>query len=112
MMSPFDVAFPPENVSCRILSGVYSKQVCIPAGWRLASHRHIYDHLSILAAGTIWLTVDGERRLVRGPEMLTISAGKEHIVHAVTDATWYCIHATDETDADNVDETLIEKEPV
>lgn len=93
--------------------GVYAKELHIPAGERLVSHKHLYDHLSILASGTIWL-VEGAhaRRLVSGPAALTIKAGVTHSVHAVTNAVWFCIHRTDETDANTVDETLIEKEPV
>lgn len=87
--------------------GVYAKETIVPAGMILVQHKHTHDHLSILASGTVEVVVDGERREVSGPACLTIHAGKHHGVKALTDAVWYCIHATDCTDADEVDEVLI-----
>ena len=34
-------------------------------------------------------------------------AGKHHGVKSLTDVVWYCIHATDCTDEDEIDEVLI-----
>jgi enolase len=39
---------------------------------------------------------------------LTIAAGKHHGVKSLTDVVWYCVHATDCTDEDEIDEVLIE----
>jgi hypothetical protein len=38
---------------------------------------------------------------------LTIEADKHHGVKSLTDVVWYCIHATECTDLDEVDEVLI-----
>lgn len=91
-------------------SGVYAKETRIPAGLALVQHKHAFDHLSILASGTVELSVDGVTREVTGPACLTIEAGKHHGVKALTDAVWYCVHATDCTDVEKVDEVLIAKE--
>ena len=88
-------------------SGVYAKKTVIPAGMALVQHKHAFDHLSVLASGTVQITVDGDTKTVTGPACLTIEAGKHHGVKAVTDAVWYCIHATDCTDESKVDEVLI-----
>lgn len=87
--------------------GVYSKETRVAAGLILVQHKHEYDHLSILASGTVELLVDGVRSELTGPACLTIKAGKHHGVKALTDVVWYCIHATDCADADEVDEVLI-----
>lgn len=89
--------------------GVYAKETRIPAGYLLGQHAHKHDHLSILASGVITLTVDGELKTLTGPACITIEAGKHHTVHAVTNAVWYCVHATDCTDADQVDAVLIQE---
>jgi quercetin dioxygenase-like cupin family protein len=70
-------------------------------------HKHKFDHLSILASGSIELMVDGEKRIVHAPACLTIEANKHHGVKSLTDVVWYCIHATDCTDTDEIDEVLI-----
>ena len=74
---------------------VYAKETHIPAGLILVQHKHKYDHLSILASGTVLLDVDGVQSELTAPQCLTIKAAKHHGVKAVTDVIWYCIHGTD-----------------
>jgi len=88
-------------------SGVYAKETRIPAGYVLVQHAHKHDHLSILASGSVEMLVDGVRSVVHAPACLTIAAGKHHGVKSLTDVVWYCIHATDCTDENEVDEVLI-----
>jgi quercetin dioxygenase-like cupin family protein len=88
-------------------AGVYAKETLIPAGQILVQHKHKFDHLSILASGSVELMVDGEKRIVHAPACLTIEADKHHGVKSLTDVVWYCIHATDCTDTDEIDEVLI-----
>jgi mannose-6-phosphate isomerase-like protein (cupin superfamily) len=88
-------------------SGVYAKETRIPAGYVLVQHAHKHDHLSILASGSVELLVDGVRSVVEAPACLTIAAGKHHGVKSLTDVVWYCVHATDCTDEDEVDKVLI-----
>ena len=108
-MTPFD-EFPSENLKHHFFPGMYAKEVRISRGHVLLSHKHLFDHLSILASGGILLDVDGVRTLHNGPAALNIVAGQHHEVHALTDVVWFCIHATDETDVDKIDETLIAKD--
>jgi quercetin dioxygenase-like cupin family protein len=88
-------------------AGVYAKEARIPAGQILVQHKHKFDHLSILASGSIELMVDGNRTIVHAPACLTIEANKHHGVKSLTEVVWYCIHATDCTDTDEIDDVLI-----
>jgi mannose-6-phosphate isomerase-like protein (cupin superfamily) len=88
-------------------SGVYAKEAVIPAGSWLMQHTHKHSHLSILASGSIELIVDGKTSVLHAPACLSIAAGKHHGVKSLTDVVWYCIHATDCTDEDEIDEVLI-----
>jgi mannose-6-phosphate isomerase-like protein (cupin superfamily) len=63
--------------------------------------------LSILAAVSVELGVDGVKSVIYAPACLTIEANKHHGVKSLTDVVWYCIHATECTDVDDVDEILI-----
>ena len=83
--------------------GVYAKELRMPADYVLLHHRHKFDHLSVLASGSIELIVDGTRKVVHAPACLTITANAHHGVKTLTEVVWYCIHATDCTDADEVD---------
>ena len=86
---------------------MYSKETRVAAGLILVQHKHEHVHLSILASGTVELLIDGVRSELTGPACLTIKAGKHHGVKALTDVVWYCIHATDCDDPEQVDEVLI-----
>jgi quercetin dioxygenase-like cupin family protein len=89
-------------------AGVYAKETRIPAGYVLVQHAHKHDHMSILASGSVELAVDGVKSIVHAPACLTIPAGKHHGIKSITDVVWYCVHATDCTDEDEIDEMLIE----
>jgi len=89
-------------------SGVYAKETRIPAGYVLVQHVHKHDHLSILASGSVEMVVDGVKSVVEAPACLTIAAGKHHGIKSITDVVWYCVHATDCTDENEVDEVLVQ----
>lgn len=87
--------------------GVYMKRVDIPSGKVLHNHVHTFTHKSILAKGTALVAVDGQASEVTGPAVLTIEKGVQHSVEALTDITWFCIHASDEQDEEKIDHTLV-----
>ena len=75
-------------------------------------HVHKHDHLSILASGSVEMAVDGVKSIIHAPACLTIAAGKHHGIKSITDVVWYCVHATDCTNENEVDEVLIEPDNV
>jgi quercetin dioxygenase-like cupin family protein len=75
-------------------AGVFAKVVQIPAGVRILKHRHNYDHLSILISGVVNLETDDGTQTMMAPESVVIKANTYHRVTAVTDATWICLHPT------------------
>ena len=95
------------NIAHHFGGGVYAKETHVNAGQILVQHKHEHAHLSVLASGAVEVLVDGVRSVLTGPACLTIEAGKHHGIRALTDAVWFCIHATDCTDEGLVDEVLI-----
>lgn len=95
------------NINHYFGGGVYAKETVIPAGQILVQHKHEHDHLSVLASGTVEMQIDGVKSRLQGPACITIKAGAHHGVRTLTDVAWYCIHATDCTDEDKVDELLV-----
>lgn len=87
-------------------AGLYAKQMHLPAKHFAVSHAHAYDHLSILAKGDVTVEVDGVRTEYKAPACINILAGLHHTITAHEDSVWFCIHATDETDVENIDEIL------
>lgn len=95
------------TVEHHFIGGVYCKQVSIPAGVVLLSHKHKFDHMSVLVCGSVDVTSNGNTRVYSAPSVLNIAADVNHTVRARDDSVWLCIHATDETDPDKVDDELI-----
>lgn len=99
-----------EEITHHFAGGTYAKAIRLPAGFGMVQHKHTYDHLSILSAGRAIVEYDGVRTEYTAPAVITIKAGKNHGIEAQTECLWFCIHATDETDIDKVDASVIQKE--
>lgn len=97
-----------DDITHHLCAGVYAKQIRIAAGSVVMSHQHTFDHLSILAAGHVRVITDEGEAIYTGPAAIVIRRGLNHAVHALADSTWFCVHATDETDLDRIDDALIE----
>lgn len=87
---------------------VYAKQMHLPGGHVAHTHKHTFYQLSILAVGDAMVEVDGVTTEVAAGNCITIKAHAIHTITELTDCVWFCIHATDVTDPDRIDHTLIE----
>lgn len=87
--------------------GTYAKEMHVPAGATIGKHRHSFAHLSVLAAGSALVHTDESTKQFDAPACIEIKAGIHHEITAITDVVWYCIHATDCTDPQQVDTALI-----
>ena len=98
-------------------SGVYVKQFHLrTVDEEVETHVHTYDHLSLLASGTVRVTVDGVATVYTAPTAVTIHAGKVHHIAPLTpDCLWYCVHKIPEellesgNALDSIDTVLIRK---
>lgn len=89
--------------------GVYCKEMLIPEDCEVQSHRHVFDHMSVLTRGSVIVELDGIHTVYYAPSVIEIKAGSDHKITPVNgDAHWLCIHATDCTDEESIDEVLIE----
>ena len=89
--------------------GLYAKEMTIPKGFTAGQHAHTFSHLSILAKGKVVVKTDTDECVYDAPACIEIKKQTNHTITAVEDAVWFCIHATDETDVDRIDEVLIQK---
>jgi quercetin dioxygenase-like cupin family protein len=88
--------------------GLYCKRIVLPAGSTAVQHKHKYSHLSALCSGIATVTVGHESTIYKAGAVILIEAGKMHSVKAITDCVWLCIHATEETNVDEIDKVLVE----
>lgn len=74
-------------------------------------HKHNYDHLSILAQGKVKVLFDNDVvETYTAPACINIVKDVNHTILALEDSVWFCIHQTEETDVNKVDQVLIKKE--
>jgi len=76
----------------------HCKVTYFKAGQQGVQHSHKYDHLSVLLDGVV-IVKAGERQMIMKSEpgepcSIVVKAGEEHVVIALTDAIWMCIHNT------------------
>lgn len=74
-------------------------------------HSHQFDHLTLLATGSIELTVDGQTSTFKAPHMIYIQKDKIHKLVALEPNTIaYCIHPLRGLDSDDIlDPAMIPK---
>lgn len=89
--------------------GVYCRQLFIPEDQLIVGKLHRFGHINIISHGTIDVVTEfGIARYV-GPVTFTSEPGTKRVVHAITDTLWTCIHPTDETDLERIEEEVIAK---
>lgn len=76
--------------------GLIVKEMHIPAGVAVGKEKHDYSHFSFLGKGQVRLIKDDAEEIVGAPACIEVKAGVWHTVIAITDAVWFCTHATDE----------------
>lgn len=68
-------------------------------------HTHAFDHLTLLASGSLLIRVEGKETVFKAPHMIYIKADKQHELVAQEDNTVaYCIHAL--RDGDGVEDII------
>ena len=89
-------------------TGVYARQATLKAGSIVNKHSHTYTHLSILASGKVrLLTNKGDAKELIGPCCIEVPANTQHAVEILEDAIWFCIHATEFADVNDLDNVTI-----
>lgn len=75
------------------------------AGEKTLGHYHHFDHVSLLASGSVRVTVDGfEPKEFHAPIFIVIKKEYRHHFEALTDnALWYCVFALRDEDGEVTD---------
>lgn len=84
---------PEIQIGC--VSNLFSRQMTFKlAGDVMEGHKHIWDHLTLLAYGKLSIDVEGVITEFDAPHMIYIQKNKNHTLTALQDQTVaYCIHA-------------------
>ena len=101
--------YPETKLSC--VSNLWLRQmIFVKAGDKNEGHVHNYDHVTLLAKGSVTVDVEGVTTDFAAPQMIYITKGKRHFLIAKEDDTVaYCVHAlrTGEREEDILDPAMI-----
>jgi hypothetical protein len=83
-----------------LAGGVYIKTYFVPRGAKIWTKQFAEDHVSILGQGSVILEGPDGKAKFAAPAHCNIPANSRIGVIALEDSVWYCIHPTEETDLD------------
>lgn len=92
--------------------GVYAniwirQKVFTEIGEVIGGHKHNYDHVSLLATGSVEVEVDGAVSRFDAPTFLVIRKDKVHNVKSLTEKViWYCVFASRDINGEVYDPEL------
>jgi quercetin dioxygenase-like cupin family protein len=91
------------------VGNIYSRMMNFEkAGDIEIGHTHDFDHLTLLASGSLKITVDGIDTIFEAPHMIWIKKDKNHELVALKDNTVaYCIHAMRDSEGEIIDPSMI-----
>lgn len=94
------------KISIGCVANIFSRQMTfMEAGDTEYGHTHEFDHLTLLASGSLQVTVDGNVTMFKAPHMIYIHKDKNHQLVALEPNTVvYCIHAL--RDGNGVDDII------
>lgn len=98
------------KVALGLVKNLWTRQMHFEkAGDIESGHAHQFDHCTLLAVGSLTVTVNGNSRDFKAPQMIYIKAGEYHELKALEDNTVaYCIHALrDSSTGDIIDPDML-----
>ena len=96
------MAYPNTRVTCA--TNLWLRQMhFVKAGDKNEGHEHNYDHMTLLATGSVAVHVNGQTTNFTAPHMIFIKAGRRHYIEALEDNTIaYCVHALRNKDTEEI----------
>lgn len=98
------------EIAMACVANLWSRQMhFLKAGDIEHGHMHQFDHLTLLASGSLKVTVSGSSAVFVAPHMIYINKDKHHELVALEDNTVaFCIHALRDADiGDILDPSMI-----
>ena len=94
------------NIS--VVNGVFIKSMVFKRGQVVLTHKHTYDHQTLLAVGKLRVSIAEKSIIYTAPTIIVIEAGRAHFLEGLADQTVaYCIHAVNGSDDLDAAEPLV-----
>ena len=103
------MSYPETKMVC--VSNLWIRQMhFVNAGDQNEGHVHNFDHITLLAKGSVVVDIEGAQTEFNAPHMIYIAKGKRHFLRALeADTIACCVHAlrTGEREEDILDPSMI-----
>lgn len=103
------MSYPETTMAC--VSNLWVRMMKFEkAGDKNEGHEHNFDHITLLATGSVEVDVEGQKTIFKAPHLIYIAKGKRHYLTALEDGTIAsCLHAlrTGEREEDMLDPAMI-----
>lgn len=103
------MSYPDTKMTC--VSNLWLRQMFFKdIGDKNEGHVHNFDHVTLLATGSVEVDVEGQKSTFKAPQMILITKGKRHYLTALEQNTVaYCVHAlrSGEKEEDIIDPSMI-----
>ncbi len=87
--------------------GIYARELRIPAGVLLTGKIHKTEHLNMLVKGRIEISnAEGSKEMI-APQIFVSPPGTKRAGYAHEDSVWVTIHATTETDLEQLERDIV-----
>lgn len=87
--------------------GVYCREMRVPKGVMLTGKIHKYAHMNIMSAGEATIVNESGKMRVKAPFSFVSEPGTKRAFYAHEDVVWTCIHPTEETDIEKIENEVI-----
>jgi len=88
--------------------GVCIRELFVPAGSLVLSHKHKEQTMHILLKGKAAVVINEEVRVIEGPYIFVSDPGRK-LGYAIEDVVWQNVFATDETDPEKIEDMFVDK---
>jgi len=97
------------NVRHIFAPGMYIREVSIPGGTYVVSHKHRHPHLNVFVKGSgTMIMCNGTHQPLQAPMTFTGQPGRK-VGYVAEDLVWLNIFPTDETDIEKLEEMFFDK---
>lgn len=105
---------PLDQVDCPLkhsfAPGMYSREICLPAGTFIVGKIHKHAHLNIVTKGRVTVVTEFGKREIHvtdGPITFTSDAGTKRALYVHEDTIWITIHAVQSADLAEIERDII-----
>jgi len=89
--------------------GIYIREVFLPEGAYVIGHHHVEEHMNVMLTGRIKFFGDnGQWSELKAPQTFVSPAGRK-VAFVFEDTIWQNIYATEETDAQKIEDQILIK---